>query len=149
MRFQALHRTARRTLHAAAPPGDVFPLLCPVREREWVDGWEADVLHSASGLAEPGCVFVAYPGSDHAATFVVTRHEPPRAIEFAIFDGALVQTLLIELAPAAGGTDMTWTRAYTATTAEGNAWIEANVPAAVEARLGALEGMMGRYLASR
>jgi hypothetical protein len=147
MKLQALHRTARRTLHADAPPADVFPLLCPVRERDWVDGWEADVLCSASGHAELGCVFVAYPGSDHEATFVVTRFEPPRAVEFAIFDGALVQTLHIELVPATGGTEMTWTRAFTATSAEGNAWIEKNVPAGVEARLDALEGMMARYLA--
>jgi len=31
-----------------APPQAVFPLLCPVREGEWLDGWaeECEVIHS-------------------------------------------------------------------------------------------------------
>jgi hypothetical protein len=35
----------------AAPPDRVFPLLCPVRERDWLEGWEADMVYSASGVA--------------------------------------------------------------------------------------------------
>jgi hypothetical protein len=149
MPFTALHRTAARTLHVTAPPDDVFPLLCPVREREWIDGWNADVLHSRSGLAELGCVFVARLGPGHEATYIVTHHEPPRAIAFAIFHGAFVETLRIELAPAEGGTDLRWSRAYSGLLPEGNAWIEANVPAAVEARLAALERMLQSYLDRR
>jgi hypothetical protein len=37
-----------------APPEEVFPLLCPVRETEWVRGWDPIVVYSHSGLAEPG-----------------------------------------------------------------------------------------------
>jgi hypothetical protein len=138
----AIQRQAERTLHANAPPSAVFPLLCPVRERDWIDGWTADVLRSASGFAELGCVFRA-----RGATFVVTRYEPPARIEFAIFDGASVETLAIRLAAAQGGTDMTWTRCFTALTPEGGAWIEANVPQLVYDRLGGLEEMMNAYLA--
>jgi hypothetical protein len=145
MTITAAHRTVRRTLHADAAPADVFPLLCPVREREWVDGWDADVLHSTSGLAELGCVFVARLAGGREATYVVTRYEPPRDIAFAIFDGAVVETLGIELVAARGGTDMTWTRAFTGLSPAGNAWIDAHVPA-IEARLDALERMMARYL---
>ena len=32
-----------------APPATVFPLLCPVREAEWVPGWTVRMIHSASG----------------------------------------------------------------------------------------------------
>ncbi len=41
-----------------ASPEAVFPLLCPVREGEWLEGWAetCEVIWSASGLAEPGCV---------------------------------------------------------------------------------------------
>src|SRR5262245_10938344 len=102
MSFVAVHRTVHRILHAGAEPADVFPLLCPVREREWIDGWDADVLHAESGHAELGCVFVARLAGGHEATYVVTRYEPPRAIAFAIFHGAFVETLLIELVVARG-----------------------------------------------
>jgi len=37
----------------------VFPLLCPVKEDDWIDGW-ADVctiVYTDSGIAEEACVF--------------------------------------------------------------------------------------------
>ncbi len=36
---------------------EIFELLCPVREKEWLDGWDCNIIHSESGLAEKGCVF--------------------------------------------------------------------------------------------
>jgi hypothetical protein len=148
MSTPAVHRTVQRTIHAAATPAEVFPLLCPVREHEWIDGWQAEVLHSTSGLAELGCVFIAYPATQRLV-FVITRHEKDRAVEFAIFHGHTAERLSITLAPAAGGTDMVWTRSYTALNKEGAAWIEANVPVQAEARVAGLEGMMARYLAKQ
>jgi len=35
----------------------VFPLLCPVREKDWLNGWDFTMIHSISGLVEAGCVF--------------------------------------------------------------------------------------------
>ncbi len=35
----------------------IFPLLCPVREKEWLPGWEYRLIFSESGFAEKGCVF--------------------------------------------------------------------------------------------
>lgn len=149
MNEPSLHRHVSRVLHADAPPAVVFPLLCPVREHDWVDGWSADVLHSVSGFAELGCVFVAHRGEVGEATFVVTRYEPAERIEFSIFDGATAETLAIALAPARGGTDMTWTRRYTALTPAGAAAIEADVPGHALERLGRLEAMMNKYLARK
>ena len=146
MSFTALHRTASHTMRVAAPPADVFPLLCPVRERDWIPGWKADVLHSRSGLAELGCVFVTRTSEGRRVAWVVTRHELPRAIAFAIFHGDLVETLAIELTPVAEGTELVWSRAYTGLEPTGNDWIDANVPAKVESRLVSLEGQLRSYL---
>ena len=33
----------------AAPPEKIFPLLCPVREKEWIPGWHAETVYLASG----------------------------------------------------------------------------------------------------
>ncbi len=49
------------TQHLDAPPELVFPLLCPVRETEWVIDWKPKVVFSESGLAEADCVFIT-PG---------------------------------------------------------------------------------------
>ena len=45
------------TQHLQAPPEAVFPLLCPVREIDWVNGWEPNTIFTQSGLNESDCVF--------------------------------------------------------------------------------------------
>lgn len=35
----------------------VMPLLCPVKERDWVPGWEPLMLWSDSGVIETGCTY--------------------------------------------------------------------------------------------
>ena len=58
-----------------APPARVFPLLCPVRETEWADGWLPDLVISSSGVAESDCVFIT-PDKPNKAIWYITRHEP-------------------------------------------------------------------------
>ena len=55
-----LTRQYRQTLHAA--PSRVFPLLCPEREKEWLPGWHARMIHSASGVAAPRAVIASRDG---------------------------------------------------------------------------------------
>lgn len=56
----------------------VFPLLCPVREADWIVGWDPLQVITSSGLVEPDCVFVT-PGAPQAVWYV-TRHEPERGL---------------------------------------------------------------------
>ena len=58
-----------------APVARVFPLLCPVRETEWVEDWLPDLVISSSGIVERDCVFVT-PDKSGKAIWYVTRHEP-------------------------------------------------------------------------
>jgi len=64
------------TQRLVAPPQVVFPLLCPVREAEWANGWDPIRVWSWSGVAEEDCVFTT-PG-EPAAVWVVTRLDPDR-----------------------------------------------------------------------
>jgi hypothetical protein len=36
---------------------NVFPLLCPVKEYDWIPTWKCELIHSNSGFNEKGCVF--------------------------------------------------------------------------------------------
>jgi len=65
----------------AGPPRDVFPLLCPVREHDWIPHWSGELIYSDSGVAELGCVFrtTASAGEE---TWTVSRYQPPVAIGF-------------------------------------------------------------------
>ena len=48
-------REYRQTINAT--PEKMFPLLCPVREADWLDGWRYNMIYSESGLVEEGAVF--------------------------------------------------------------------------------------------
>ncbi|MBX2944767.1 MAG: hypothetical protein KF725_02945 [Cyclobacteriaceae bacterium] len=55
---------------------DVFPLLCPVREADWLDGWRYSMIHSVSGLIEQGCVFTTPHHGQSQTVWYVTQHDP-------------------------------------------------------------------------
>ncbi len=91
-------RTVRSfTQQIEAPPESVFPLLCPVREAEWLDGWadEVEIVHSDSGLAEDGCVFRTRAPGRPETVWMITRHDPvQRIVEFFRVTAGLVATRL-------------------------------------------------------
>ena len=77
-------RTYRQRINAA--PDEVFPLLCPVREAQWLDGWRYAMIFSRSGLAEPGAVFSTPQEGEADTLWIITRHDPQRReIQFARF----------------------------------------------------------------
>ena len=61
----------------SASPSRVFPLLCPVREADWIDGWNPILVLSQSGYAEQDCVFVT-DAKVHDSIWYITRHDPAR-----------------------------------------------------------------------
>lgn len=130
-----------------APPEVVFPLLCPVRERDWIEGWSCEVLHSESGVAEEDCVFAT--GHDGRSTWVVTRYEPPARIAFCIFaERGVVARLDIRLeAVAGGGSRLRWRRVYTAVGRRGARVVEALDGASVDAKMGDLAERLEHWLA--
>ena len=103
--------------HLGGLPEEVFPLLCPVREREWLEGWQCEVIHTVSGLAEEGCIFsTTDPESGARDIWLISRHQPPREIEFIRFDGRRVIRYSICLKNnGEGGTVAQWRQAVTAT----------------------------------
>jgi len=76
MNFQSKRVAHEFTQTNVAPPEKVFPLLCPVREADWVPGWRYRLIYSQSGFAEAGCVF-ATPNDDGSETiWLVTEYDP-------------------------------------------------------------------------
>jgi hypothetical protein len=68
-------RSHSYTQSLIAAPEQVFPLLCPVRELEWVKGWNPSLVLTNSGVAEADCVFVT-PKASEETIWIVTRHDP-------------------------------------------------------------------------
>jgi hypothetical protein len=120
----------RKSLHTiyqvSAEPETVFPLLCPVREYEWLDGWACEMVYSQSGVAELGCVFKTHFGTT-PETWHVNVYEPPRRIEYLVVaPDTLITRLTIELARSGEGrTQLQWRRMFTSLSPEGQARADA------------------------
>jgi len=67
--------TRTYTQRLVAGPDAVFPLLCPVREADWIEGWNPPLVISSSGFAERDCVFTT-SAEPVDAVWYITRHEP-------------------------------------------------------------------------
>lgn len=124
--FEAKRVVRTYTQHIIATPEKVFPLLCPVREMEWLDGWTYEMIYSESGIAEKGCVFKNKLAGDVDTIWVISSYDPPRYIEFVRItpDAAVVQFDIKLRDNGDGTTDAEITYTFTGLTEAGNAYVE-------------------------
>jgi hypothetical protein len=88
--------------HEVSAPADrLFPLLCPVREYEWIEGWTCELVHTSSGLVEEGCVFVTRRPVEGTTTWVTTVHDPAaRRVAFVrVTEGRRVVRMALHVEP--------------------------------------------------
>ncbi|MHA2313796.1 MAG: hypothetical protein ACXACF_00685 [Candidatus Hermodarchaeia archaeon] len=64
----------------AGQPDEVFPLLCPVRESEWLPHFKARVIYSSTGISEDGAIFQT-THDDEKITWIITKYNPNSLIE--------------------------------------------------------------------
>ena len=81
---------------------DVMPLYCPVRERDWVVGWNPKTVYSHSGLVEKDCIFITQQG-DMDVVWIVTDYNLATGHVEMIYHvpGVLVTKLDIQVTPLA------------------------------------------------
>jgi uncharacterized protein YndB with AHSA1/START domain len=143
----AARRTFEHTTLIAAPAHHVFPLLCPVREPEWIPGWSCELIHTSSGLAEKGCVFrTDSPSGRGTMTWVMTAYEPAERVEFTcVATDGLVMRIEAALRDHGGRTTLRWVREYVATGPDGAAWLRDLRDEDVDARTGLLLRRLAHY----
>ena len=132
-----------------APPEKVFPLLCPVREANWVPGWEYNLIYSESGVAEDGCVFSTPNDNGTETVWMVTRYDPAAyTIAYAWVEPGMVATQLrISLAPAPGGKTYAHIRyVYTGLSPAGNSTLERYTPDWFGEKMQSWEAAINHYL---
>lgn len=132
-----------------APPDKVFPLLCPVREVDWLPGWKHRLIYSESGVAEDGCVFTTPNESGSETTWTVTHYDPAAfAIHYAwVEPGRIATQLRISLAPAPGGKSSTQIRYfYTGLSPAGNTALDRYTPDWFQDKMQRWELAINHYL---
>ncbi len=137
-------RTYKQTL--IGEPAKVFPLLCPVREADWIDGWDPILVLSRSGVAEADCVFVTSAQPQNAIWYI-TRHEPDRFAEMIkLTPGVTACKLQIEVRASGSGSQATITYMHTSLGPEGDAFIESFTEAFYDKFMRDWEARMNHYL---
>jgi len=122
--FEAIRRNLAYEMSVPASRERVFPLLCPAREYDWLPGWRCRLVYSATGRAEPGCVFQTDLASGSEATWLVTAYEPPQRIQFAaVKAGSHSWILEITLSSLKAACRLTWRHTFTALTTAGNEFL--------------------------
>ena len=146
--FKAEREVKSYTMSLVSPPADVFPLLCPVREYEWIEPWQCDMVFSAGGVAENNAIFTtAFPAQGGGEIWVVCRYETNRAIEFIrVSPGLKVNRLDLALTAVADGTRLQWTHTYTGLSEAGNQWIREITDDTFRTEKVAIETMLNHYL---
>ena len=140
-----------------ASPDRVFPLLCPVREADWLPGWQYRLIYSDSGVAELGCVFttsnppasVSHNSVATETTWIVAEYDPSAfRIAFVWFDpGSIITEIRIQLTPDERGATRTHIRyRYTGLSPEGNRELEHCDQKWFEAKMQNWETTMNHYL---
>ncbi|MGD8426949.1 MAG: hypothetical protein PVH63_04915 [Balneolaceae bacterium] len=110
-------RTLSYTQKIKGTPREIFPLLCPERECDWLDGWDYEMIHSQSGFAEGNCVFKTPMHGKNDTYWVVSRYDPENfIIEFVRFTlpEVIVQIAIQVLGSASDFTDVRVSYTYTA-----------------------------------
>jgi len=138
----------RATQHVRAEPEAIFPLLCPVREYDWIPAWECELVFTASGVAEEGCVFrTDRPGDGGTDTWVVSRYQPPERISFVRVNPLRAIRYDVYLEPAGdGSTRLRWEQEITALDESGDHHVAAQRQEDFAAMIGNLERMLEHYL---
>jgi hypothetical protein len=132
-----------------APPDKVFPLLCPVREADWVPGWQYRLIYSESGLAEDGCVFSTPNEPGPETVWMVTHYDPAAfTIAFAwVEPGLIAAQIRIALRPAPGGkTSARILYFYTGLSLAGNAELDCYTPEWFRSKMQSWERAINHFL---
>lgn len=105
-------------------PETVLPLLCPVREADWIQGWDPVLVVSRSGVAESDCVFTT-SAKPSDAIWYITRHEPANGFVemLKITPSVTACRLTIQLREAEMGSEATVTYTHTSLGPDGDKFV--------------------------
>ena len=141
-------RVRSYTMNINGTSDQVFPLLCPVREFDWIQPWQCEMVYTDSGIAELDCVFkTSFPDDGPEDTWVVSRYEPPKCIEFVRINALRSIRYCIELVQQENGNTLAeWKQIITGLNSDGDNFVGGLRDEAYHGKMRALQNMINYYL---
>ncbi len=134
-----------------AEPAKVHSLICPVKEAEWLDGWDYDLIFSHSGFAEKGCVFISKSAGEEDTIWLITKRDDSacETVFARITPGSRVAEVTVRIEDSDNHTScVNITYTITALTEEGNTFIENFSEENFKKDMKFWEATMNHYLAT-
>ncbi|SES99111.1 hypothetical protein SAMN05660297_01117 [Natronincola peptidivorans] len=147
--FKAEKEVRRFNLRFNASAEVIFPLLCPEREKEWIPGWEYEMIYSKSGLIEEGCVFKTYEYEVETIWLVAKHDQNKKEILFIQFakDLIIAEFSVVLSENEAETTDAAVQYIYTPLNKEGKEYIDRELSQEIlDEEMGKMEMVMNYYL---
>ncbi|MDF2631901.1 MAG: hypothetical protein K0Q85_497 [Caproiciproducens sp.] len=146
--FKGKRIIKRHSMVIGAAVDIVHPLLCPEREKDWIDGWSYEMIYSQSGFAEHGCVWKTNFPEEGEAIWIMVRNNPPREAAYIKYvPGVMIGELAFMLQNTESkGTTIDVTYTFTGLTEQGNKLIDTILSESLEQKLLGLERALDYYL---
>jgi hypothetical protein len=143
-----IRRRLQHGMILAGTPDRVFPLLCPIREYDWIESWRCEMIYSDSGIAELDCIFrTSFPADGPPDTWTVSRYEPPNLIEFMRVNPLRCIRYMIALRQVRPQeTESQWSQIITALSGAGNDLVQGLTDEAYAQKMSLLQRMLNHYL---
>ena len=132
-----------------APITDIFPLLCPKKEEEWIPGWECDVVSSNSGYNEENALFrTDKPYGTELYWYTIAYDIVHKRVEFLVTASHLyfLRFTIGISNPETSESIITFTQRFSSVSENGVALIEQYKQEDYQAKLQKLGDFMAHYL---
>lgn len=124
-KFQSIQVNRKFSLRFNSFSEKVFPLLCPVREKEWIPGWDFEWIFSKTGLIGECCLFKTKEYGEDTFWFVVEYDQIKFRIVFVQFvPDLLTARFTVHLVEQGGKTIAQVEYVFTSLSEKGKEYIE-------------------------
>ena len=101
---------------------DVFPLFGPIREKEWADGWDPEIIFSRDKVVEEHMIFRTKASTDEVFYYwAVTQYRPEKFfIEYTVSTINRIWFITVNCLAWNHSTEVTVTYTYTSLNSKGD-----------------------------
>jgi len=122
--FKSKRISKTRTIILNGSLDEVFPLLGPIKEMEWTDGWDPEIIYSTTKIVEEKMVFktkAIFP-DETDFTWIISKYQPENTfVEYLVFTQERLWTISINcVEESVKKTKAEITYTYTGLTENGN-----------------------------
>ena len=148
-RIMKRNRTIKTyAMNLDAGANDIFSLLCPVREYDWIQPWKCEMIYSNSGRVELDCVFKTnFPDDGPEDTWVVSRYEPPEYLEFVRINPIRsIRYSISVIKQDDRSSQAIWKQVITGLNPEGDNFVDSSTDEAYYSEMRILQNMINHFL---